>query len=73
MARAVIGQQAAALGAALVAGVGVGVWPGFSILDAISRADAEAAPDAEAVADYSRRYARWRSLADKLGQWTGEI
>ena len=73
VARAVIGQQAAALGAALVAGMGVGVWPGFSILDAISRADAEAAPDAEAVADYSRRYARWRSLADKLGQWTGQI
>ena len=72
VARAAIGQQAAALGAALVAGVGAGVWPDFSILDSISRADAEAAPDPEAAADYSRRYARWRSLADKLGQWTSE-
>ena len=72
VARAAIGQQAAALGAALVAGVGAGEWSDFSILDAISRADAEAAPDAEAVADYSQRYARWRSLADKLAQWTSE-
>jgi len=52
-----------------VAGVGAGVWPDFSILDAISRADAEAAPDAESAADYARRYVRWRSLADKLGEW----
>ena len=69
VARAAIGQQAAALGAALVAGVGAGVWPDFSILDSISHADAEAAPDPEAAADYARRYARWRLLTDKLGEW----
>ena len=60
---------AAALGAALVAGVGAGVWDDFSILDSISRADAEAAPEPETAADYTRRYARWRLLADKLGEW----
>jgi len=69
VARAAIGQQAAALGAALVAGVGAGVWPDFSILDSISRADAEAAPDPESATEYARRYARWRSLTDKLGEW----
>ena len=69
VARAAIGQQAAALGAALVAGVGAGVWDDFSILDSISHADAEAAPDPEAAADYARRYARWRLLTDKLGEW----
>ena len=69
VARAAIGQQAAALGAALVAGVGAGVWSDFSILDSISRADAEAAPDPEAAADYARRYANWRLLTDKLGEW----
>lgn len=69
VARATIGQQAAALGAALVAGVGAGVWDDFSILDSISRADAEAAPEPVATADYARRYARWRSLTDKLGEW----
>ncbi|MBQ6337724.1 MAG: xylulokinase, partial [Kiritimatiellae bacterium] len=72
VARDAIGQQAAALGAALVAGVGAGVWPDFSILDSISRADAEVAPDAEAAADYARRYARWRALTDKLGAWASQ-
>jgi hypothetical protein len=38
-------------------------------LDSISHADAEAAPDPEAAADYARRYARWRLLTDKLGEW----
>ena len=60
---------AAALGAALVAGVGAGVWSDFSILDSISRADAEAAPDPESAADYARRYVNWRLLTDKLGEW----
>ena len=69
VARAAIGQQAAALGAALVAGVGAGVWSDFSILDSISRADAEAAPDPESATDYARRYANWRLLTDKLGEW----
>ena len=69
VARAAIGQQAAALGAALVAGVGAGVWDDFSILDSISRADAEAALEPVGTADYARRYARWRFLTNKLGEW----
>ena len=73
VARAAIGQQAAALGAALVAGVGAGVWPDFSILDAITHADAEAAPDTEAASDYACRYARWRTLAGKLGEWARQL
>ena len=73
VARAAIGQQAAALGAALVAGVGAGVWPDFSILDAITHADAEAAPDTEAASDYVCRYARWRTLAGKLGEWARQL
>ena len=73
VARAAIGQQAAALGAALVAGVGAGVWNDFSILDSILRADAEAAPDPEAAADYACRYANWRLLTDKLGEWVRQL
>ena len=69
VARAAIGQQAAALGAALVAGVGAGVWRDFSILDSIAKFDAEAVPDALASGDYSRRYARWLELSGKLGEW----
>ena len=64
-----VDQQAAALGAALVAGVGAGVWSDCSVLDSISRADTEAAPDPDAAADYARRYAHWRLLADTLGEW----
>ncbi|MBO7685364.1 MAG: carbohydrate kinase, partial [Kiritimatiellae bacterium] len=63
------GQQAAALGAAHVAGVGAGVGNDCSIRDSMARADAEAVPDPETVADYARRYARWRLLTDKLGEW----
>ena len=44
-------------------------YPDFSILETISRADAEAAPDAESAADYARRYVRWRALTEKLGEW----
>jgi len=69
VARAAIGQQAAALGAALVAGVGAGVWRDFSILESIAKSDAEAAPDALASSDYSSRYARWLALSGKLGEW----
>ena len=49
--------------------LGAGVWSDFSILDSISRADAEAAPDPESAADYARRYVNWRLLTDKLGEW----
>ena len=73
VARAAIGQQAAALGAALVAGVGAGVWPDFSILDAITHADAEVAPDTEAASDYACRYACWPTLAGKLGEWARRL
>ena len=69
VARAAIGQQAAALGAALVAGVGAGVWRDFSILESIARSGAEATPDASASSDYSIRYARWLALSGKLGEW----
>ena len=73
VARAAIGQQAAALGAALVAGVGAGVWRDFSILESIARSDAEARPDASASSDYSNRYARWLALSGKLGEWAGTL
>ena len=49
--------------------LGAGVWSDFSILDSISRADAETAPDPESATDYARRYANWRLLTDKLGEW----
>ena len=55
--------------ASLYGADGACVWNDFSILDTISRADAETAPDLEAATDYARRYANWRLLTDKLGEW----
>ena len=73
VARLSIGQQAAALGAALLAGVGAGVWPDFSILDTIAHPDAETEPDAAAAADYTDRYARWLRLSGHLARWADGV
>jgi L-xylulokinase len=63
--------EASALGAALLAGVGIGAAP--SLDDAVSRAcrvDARYEPDAERYAALSERFARYIALADAvLGVW----
>ncbi len=70
--RAAIGQQAAALGAAVLAGVGAGLWPTFDVVDAFAGAGEAEAPDPAAKADYDQLYQRYLSLSRALGAWALE-
>ncbi len=67
--RTEIGQQAAALGAAAVAGVGCGMWPDFGVVDRASRVMDEETPDPVAHAEYNAIYARNRELTEHLADW----
>ncbi|MBP5511457.1 MAG: pentose kinase [Kiritimatiellae bacterium] len=67
--RTEIGQQAAALGAAAVAGVGCGLWPDFDIVDRVTRVTDEETPTPEARTEYNRLYARYQSLTAHLAEW----
>lgn len=63
------GQQAAALGAAAVAGVGVGLWKGFGIIDEISAVTDRNEPNEEASAVYERLSMRYKLASALLGEW----
>ena len=64
-----VGQQAAALGAAAVAGVGTGVWKDFAIIDQISAVTDRHDPlEAHAVA-YERLLEKYRQAGVFLGEW----
>jgi len=63
------GQQAAALGAAAVAGVGIGVWPDFGIIDRATVVTDRHVPSPEQVAVYARLLDRYRQAGALLGQW----
>lgn len=63
------GQQAAALGAAAVAGVGVGIWTDFGVIDEASAVTDRHAPDAARAGEYERVLARYRQAAGILGNW----
>lgn len=62
------GQQAAALGAAVLAGIGAGVWDDFGIVDQVSEPIDRDQPGGSAAA-YTRAYARYREATALLGQW----
>jgi xylulokinase len=47
-----IGQQAAALGAAAVAAIGTGLWPGFGKIDEVQRIESVTGPLPENVRKY---------------------
>ena len=64
------GQQAAALGAAAIAGVGAGIWKDFSIIDEISAATDRHEPDEEIARQYDRIFEKYRKAAKLLGEWT---
>ena len=72
VARTEIGQQAAALGAAVVAGVGSGMWPDFDIVDKVTSVSDEERPDPSASAEYGRLYSRYRALTAHLAAWAQE-
>lgn len=63
------GQQAAALGAAAVAGVGVGFWKDFGIIDELSAVTDRHEPDEARASEYERLLARYRQAATLLGAW----
>jgi xylulokinase len=63
------GQQAAALGAAAVAGVGVGIWKDFGIIDEISTVTDRSEPEVDAAAAYERLMVRYKQASALLGVW----
>ncbi|MDD2600455.1 MAG: FGGY family carbohydrate kinase [Kiritimatiellae bacterium] len=63
------GQQAAALGAAVIAGVGTGIWPDFGIVDAISAATERSEPDPQSAAQYEQILLKYQQAAKLLGVW----
>jgi xylulokinase len=63
------GQQAAALGAAAIAGVGVGIWKDFGIIDKISAVTDSNEPDAESAEKYEEIFVKYKQVAKLLGKW----
>lgn len=68
-----IGQQCAALGAAVIAGVGTGVWKGYEVVDEFAARATGAlppeVPDPSRLAEYSRLYRRYCDLTRHLAEW----
>ena len=70
--RSPIGQQCAALGAAVLAGVGAGVWPDCGVIDRFAAAAGTGdgtAPDPAHQAAYAKLYARFETLTAALAAW----
>ncbi len=63
------GQQAAALGAAAVAGVGAGIWKDFGIIDSISAVTDRNLPEPASAAMYEEIFRRYKQAARLLGEW----
>lgn len=70
--KADIAQQAASLGAAVVAGVGCGVWEDFGVVARFVTCGAATSPVPEEKAAYDALYERYLSLAAHLGAWAKE-
>ena len=71
--RSGIGQQAASLGAAIVAGIGTGVWKDFGVVEDFSKSCECIAPQREEKEEYEKLYKRYCSLAAHLGDWAKEF
>ena len=68
--RTSIGQQCAALGAAVLAGIGTGVWKDFSVMDAFVRPAERHQPDAPVAQQYSELFKRFltsTNMMEELG------
>jgi xylulokinase len=63
------GQQAAALGAAAIAGVGAGIWKDFSIIDEISAVTDRDEPDEKTAGQYEQIFIKYKQAAKLLGEW----
>lgn len=64
------GQQAAALGAATIAGVGAGIWDDFGVIDQISEVVDRHGPDDESARQYQLIFAKYKQAAQVLGKWS---
>ena len=63
------GQQAAALGAAAVAAVGVGLWKDFGAIDEVSAVTDMNRPSEDASATYEKLLAKYKRASSLLGAW----
>ncbi|MGA2765250.1 MAG: FGGY-family carbohydrate kinase [Spirochaetia bacterium] len=61
-----IGQEAAALGAAALAGVGTGIWPDFSIIDGIAQTIQVNEPDRENQKAYQNIIPNFSFIMERL-------
>ena len=66
-------DEANAIGAAVVAGVGVGVWDDFSIAQKVSQRDADTVPNAEANAAYAQPYRLFLDAYERLESWFADM
>lgn len=64
--RTSVGQEAAALGAAAIGAVGVGIWKDFSIVDDISMVMDVSNPEAENVSKYEKIFSVYKYSVEKL-------
>ncbi|MDT0144523.1 xylulokinase [Microbacterium sp. PRC9] len=66
-------DEANALGAAIVGGVGVGIFDGFEVASKFSRREGDHLPDARGHADYERGYARFTDAYRRLEGWFEDL
>ena len=66
-------EEATSMGAALVGGVGVGLYDDFSMIDYMNEIAATLEPDPEAAATYERMYPIFNQLYDALAPVYDEI
>jgi sugar (pentulose or hexulose) kinase len=61
-----VGQEAAALGAATIGAVGVGIWKDFSIVDEISKVMDVSIPEVENKSKYEKLLSIYKYTVEKL-------
>ena len=66
-------EEATSMGAALVGGVGVGLYEDFSMIDSMNEIAATLEPDPEAAAVYERMQPIFNQLYDALAPVYDEI
>ncbi len=64
--RTTIGQQCAALGAAVLAGIGTGVWKDFSIMDTLAQPAERHQPDSVVAQQYDELFKKFLVVSGKF-------
>ncbi|MFH2133069.1 MAG: FGGY-family carbohydrate kinase [bacterium] len=63
------GQQAAAMGAAVIAGVGAGIWDSYGVVDEISAETGRNEPNLKSAETYEGIFTKYKQAAEFLGKW----